>query len=149
MYFDKFSKKLPLYSLNILHKLHGNSHRSLFNTYPSQRKAETNTFVCLHSIFCRSLSVGHAWLFTKWVFYLMSINVDVVISYYTIPYYTLSICIVLYRANYLYTSYLLCSSFSSSFYKYAKWGLAVRESGFSCQSGRIQGKVRDTFCVLA
>ena len=100
VYFVKFSKTLPLCSLNILHKLYGNSHGSLFNNYPSQRQVQTNKFVSSHSIFCRPCSVGHAWLFTKWLFHLMSINVDVIISYCTIP-YQLSVYILFTRFQFL------------------------------------------------
>ena len=97
-----------------------NSFYSLVNAHPSQRKVPTSNFGFSHSTFCRPFSVGHAWLFTKWLFHLMSINVDFFISYCTIP-YQLSVYILFIRFQLL-----------NFLFKYAKWGLVVRKSGFNC-----------------
>ena len=56
-----------------------NSHVSLFNTYPSQRKVQANKFFCPNSMFCRPFSVDHAWLFKKSLLHLMLTNVDAII----------------------------------------------------------------------
>ena len=58
--------------------------------------------------------------------------------------------IVLYPTNYLYSFYILASSFSSSFSKYAKWGVGGKREWLQLSvRGAFTGKVKGLICIFA